>query len=277
MAGMWRTLSRGWARISARWSPSLLGFVVCELAHAESCHAPPRSSASELRLDQLTAAFTTPQFQGHYQGLSLSGSVAVTALAPGEALPAPTLDANLAVYRAEYNGRVTRGFGDLRTRVSWPFTFSQSSEKTPSLGGGVWLGAEWPTGESTQHLGMGHAMLIPGAWFTWRTPEHLLRVHAAWAKSLGSATHRHQTNLVAPMSASEVAWGLRLERELWLGAVLGAAVEGAEPLATGTARTSGCMLLGLRGTRWSPEVETCWPLRGDAFDWRLRTGVAFNW
>jgi len=174
-----------------------LAIVSPALARAQSCHVPQLQDALEqglrLAIGQETASFRSSRYEGHYEGVTLRSSVTQGRFFASLAMPG---------YRIVRNGLASRGFGDL-------LAYSQVSllpATSPTARGGLALGASAPTGDARVDLGMGHWMLMPGAWLTASTKPILAGAQLTYAKALaGTQGHHHASSgpLVAPMSESE--------------------------------------------------------------------------
>jgi hypothetical protein len=229
---------------------------------AQSCHVPPPQALQEpswrLRLGQETARFESPRYEGHYQGLSLGVRLANARLSAGAAL---------SVYRIVRNGLASRGLGDLSLH-SHAALLGSSRGKARA---GLVLGITLPTGDATADLGMGHAMLMSGAWATARVHQLLVSSQITYGKALrGNNAHHHHDSfgpLVAPMSPSELGATLSASAPIYQGATgvrLRGGVDGAQPILDKAATARASLLVGLLlGDRVQTSFELKLPIVGE--------------
>lgn len=222
-------------------------------AAAEHCHppAPVEGGALGFRVavSAEAATYQNARYEGEYQGASLS---------LGWEHRWAGLRASLPAYRIVRNGLEDRGLGDLLVDARIPFARSARDE----LRGGAGLAATLPTGDAAKDLGMGHAMLMPGLWISWRGDRAFLQASLAYGRALAAGGHAHHGGgpapIVSPMNASEIegaaAAGVRLHEHLRVRGGL----HGAIPVAdeAGAARAVavaggdivyGAFLLGVEG------------------------------
>jgi hypothetical protein len=178
------------------------GFVSPQLARAQSCHATslrPTSSASDLSyrvsLSGVFGNFITATTVGEYQGIFASASVSHPWFAAEVALP---------VYRIAQTGSHAYGFGDLALNARGNLYRSQDGEFIA----GPELAATLPTGDADASLGMGHVMLMPGAFLGWQANQISLFAQLAYGVALMGSSHAHHhmgpEPIVNPMNKSEL-------------------------------------------------------------------------
>lgn len=240
-------------------------------ARAESCHvqAPERTDRGGLALGlgAELASFRTTRFEGNYEALIASGAWHHQW---GQ------LRASLGAYRILANGLTAHGFGDLNLGVQ-----STLFRQPEGLGNvGVRLSVHAPTGAATSRLGMGHWMVMPGGWWQLGSAARYLILDVGYAAALASSSehHHHDTGpIVAPMNPSEmnisIGAGLTVAPELQVRA----AASLASPIGMpGTRRGEGCLAVDEHASRLRATLEACMPLMGDAFDWKVRSGVSWQ-
>jgi hypothetical protein len=176
----------------------LAALLLPRVTSAQSCHVPPPEELREpgwrLTLGQETARFKSSRYEGHYEDVVVSGSVAWRRLYAGAVLPA---------YRIVRNGLPGRGFGDLLVHSRARLLGAEGA----TTNGGLALGLSLPTGDARAELGMGHVMLSPGVWATAQVDSISFSSMVAYAKALsGNHVHHHSGvgPLVMPMSSSEI-------------------------------------------------------------------------
>jgi hypothetical protein len=227
---------------------------------AQSCHVQPLQELREgwlLTLRQETARFESSRYDGHYQGLILSGGLAWRQLYAGAALSA---------YRIVRNGLASRGVGDsfLQARATLLGAESATAQ------GGLAMAATLPTGDARADLGMGHVMLMPGAWATASLHRLLLSTQLGYGKSLaGNNGHQHRGvgPLIAPMSLAEIDATLAASVPFYPNATdlrLKAEIDGALPTSDEGATARANLRLGvLHGHRVKASIDLQLPIAGE--------------
>jgi hypothetical protein len=233
-------------------------------AAAQHCQPPvpsePRRLGLRVEMASELATYRTTRFEGEYQGLSLG---------LGWEHRWARLRASLSAYRLTRNGPEQSGLGDLSLDVRVPFAGTESD----TFASGVGVAAMVPTGESSRDLGMGHFMLMPGAWATWRSERWFTQGQVAYGRALTSAGGTHHAGgaphpIVNPMNASEVELA-------FTGAVLlfgqlraRGGIYGAVPVAAAGGASRAAAFVGLDGNllEWlDVSFEGHLPLAGDPF------------
>lgn len=232
-------------------------------ARAGHCHGVSlQSTRSSLTASVRSeaATFQTGAGEGSYQGSTLE----LTA-----SHPVAGLQLGLPVFRLSRAQATTLGLGDvsLRVRVAWVRAAADRVET------GVVLAATLPTGDPKRGLGMGHVMLLPGAYGSLRLNDILFGLEVGYARALGEESHaghsRHPGADVAqppvdPMTASELQGGVLALARIVERHSIRVGVYGALPYE-GDPRLS---------TFFGPELESGWftlaaewhaPLVGEAF------------
>jgi hypothetical protein len=237
---------------------------------AQGCHPEPpqelQDSSWRLTLGQETARFESPRYEGHWQGLSSSAGVARQRLYAGAAL---------GVYRIVRNGSPRRGVGDLllHSRVS---LLGAERERVRA---GLAISVTLPTGDVRSDLGMGHVMLMTGAWVTAQLKQVLANAQLTYGKSLrGNNTHHHDSvgPLVAPMSQSEidatVSASFRIHPN---GMLVKGGLNGALPVLDESGAARANLLLALLfGDRLKTSLELQLPIAGVPSTLALRVALS---
>jgi hypothetical protein len=253
-------------------TPGVLG---ARATRAQGCHAEPPQQVGDSRwqltLGQETARFESPRYEGHYQGLRLSGGVGRQRLYAGAAL---------AAYRIVRNGLPGRGVGDLLLHSRVLLLRAEHDRARAGVGLGVTL----PTGDARADLGMGHVMLMPGAWASAQLNQILASAQLTYGKSLrgNNAAHHHDSvgPLVAPMSGSELEATASASLPIYpkaAGARARASVNGALPVLdeSGAARADLRLAL-LFGDRVNTSLELHLPITGSPSTLKLVVALSIG-
>lgn len=232
-------------------------------ASAQSCHPPapqePRELGLRVGLAFEVAAYRTSRFEGDYQGLALN---------VGWVHRWVRLRAGLPAYRLVRNGAEEYGIGDVWLDVRVPIARAAND----TVVGGIGLAATAPTGDASRDLGMGHFMLMPTLWATWRSEQAFIQAQVAYGRALSSDGGAHHgaggpRPIVNPMNASEVEMagtgGLILDERI---RIRGGAY-GAVPVATddGAPRAVAFAGADLILDWFDMALEGHLPLAGDPF------------
>jgi hypothetical protein len=195
----------------------------------------------------LAATYRTPLFEGSYQGTELGANVTRGRFAAA---------LSLAGYRLVRNGRASNGIGDLMLHLH------AQAATGRGFAGGVMMMASAPTGDDTRGFGMGHVMLMPELWGTWRSRALSLSVAAGYGHALGGAQAHAEHGgggswpLVGPMNAREVTFGGTASYALAPSLAIGLSATGATPIGDGRTRlvTGGRIMWTLGSTVTSAEI-----------------------
>jgi hypothetical protein len=251
------------------------------LACAQSCHTPAldgyaaeREPAPGLSVRTALAAsfatFSNPRYAGEYQGLH-----------PSLALDAPYGHAEfgLPVYRIVRNGLRDVGVGDAALDIRAPVVRAVSR----GLRAGPELALTAPTGDAHKELGMGHTMLMPGAFFSLAQARLLLMAQLAYGRAVGGSSAAHAEHaglrpLVNPMNLSEVSHSFGLSYALVDGLRAQGRVYGATPVANVAGRPREAVSLGflLNVAIVDMVIELHLPLVGQPFSHKTVLGCAFR-
>jgi hypothetical protein len=181
---------------------SLGAATLAPAASAQSCHSsslrPTSGLTYRVSLSSVFGSFTRGDTVGEYQGLFVTGT-----------LSHPWFTAELALpgYRIAQTGSHAYGPGDIALNVRG--NVFRSDDESITLG--PELALTLPTGSADDGLGMGHVMLMPGAFVTWQQGAFTLITQLAYGRALASASaHANHsstegpTPIVNPMNRSEL-------------------------------------------------------------------------
>jgi hypothetical protein len=248
---------------------------------AQSCHVPSRIETSELGLrlsiTQLFAEFDEAGRSGSYQGL-------ITTVAFSH--PRISVELALPIYRLEQRQSESIGPGDIASDLRVALLRNESG----SLATGLELAVSFPSGDETRELGMGHVMLMPGAWLRAVVESLSVLAQLGYGHALGDDGHTAHPSAhgpshadaigplasprVNPMNGSELEHALGLSYALhpnlsvtgrWLGAV--ALVD------EGTTRQVLAPGLQLVAGALDSALELQVPVAGDPFEIKLLVSV----
>ena len=240
-------------------------------ARAQSCHVSDVRPSQKLgfRVGALAsfATYRNAAYEGEYQGYT--GMAAFSH-------PWFSIEASIAGYRIVRNGLREYGPGDLmlmaRGRV---LRFGEEAAL------GLALGASLPTGDADKGLGMGHTMLMPGAWFGLSHGGLNLVIDVAYGRMIGGSASHHADGgpIVNPMNRSEIEHALALQYTFWRSLFLVTRLYGAVPVADVHGRAREALGLGLGGqvSYFEFALEQHLPLAGTPFESKtlLRASASF--
>jgi hypothetical protein len=191
-------------------------------AAAQSCHAPSlrpaNGSSYRATLASSFASFGQGTEHGEYQGLFATLSFAQRWFVTEVSLPG---------YRIARIDSHAYGLGDLAASVRGSLYQSRDAE----FSAGPELAATLPTGSTGAGLGMGHVMLMPGAFVLFQHAGLSLLAQLAYGRALAGASAHHHAGpmpVVNPMNRSELTHAFGVSTALhpnlrimarWLGAV----------------------------------------------------------
>jgi len=173
----------------------------------------------------------------------------------------------------EIDGASYNGVGDLVAHGQAALLVTHDAQA------GAMLSASWPTGAETFGLGMGHPMLMPAVWGTWRLDRVELSGSAGYSWAVASGGHVHGMQpLVEPMNMSELTWGAAADVAVGGGVRLGTRVAGGVPIVqAGDDRMIGAVHAAWGVHRIDTAAELQVGLLGDPFNIRavLSTALRF--
>ena len=215
----------------------------------------------------LAASYTSPIYEGDYQGAQVGARATWGRVGVG---------ASLAAYRITKNGKTVDGIGDVTLHAH------AVAVTRGAVMAGVMVMATLPTADDTAGLGMGHVMLMPEAWIMWTPGRLALSAAAGYARMFGGhAAHAEHGvalwPLVDPMNAVELPFEgtamVALAPQLGIGAKL----VGGVPLGDGDTRlAAGGRLAWIAGSV-TTSAELLGGVAGDPFGLRgvIETSLRF--
>jgi hypothetical protein len=264
-------------------------------ARAQSCHAPALREADgasfRAELSAFVAGYDQDGVRGSYQG----GSVLL-----GFVHRWIALEAGLPYYHLTRDGEDEHGIGDVLVGAHVP-VFRRERDGLERLALGPELVATLPSGDGDAGLGMGHVMLMPGAFARLRVAQLTLQLQVAYGVALdqghdhaaaaedphahhaGHADHQvaaaHSEGpapIVNPMNRSELEHTLSAAYRFSELFAVTARVAGAVPIDDEQGEVRETVAFGVRFTfgAFDLGVEQELPLVGDPFRYRsvLRAG-----
>lgn len=232
-------------------------------AHDEHHHAESATSNLAAGASVVAASFEQRLYGGDYVGL------VPTAVWSNAKLAAI---ASIGVYRIRLNGATYSGVGDVG------FHAQAQLFRRDDLEIGVLAGVSLPSGDERHGLGMGHLMLMPGAFATWSHERVRFSATIAYGRALGSS-HSHDHGawpIVSPMLMAEVSWNAGGDVRITDNLSAGARASGGLPAGEGGA--SRAIIGGRVGWR-RHRLETNFELQagvvGDPFS--ARGVLATTW
>lgn len=253
------------------------------VAHAQLCHVTPLQPPHDTERDDRAVDENEEQEsnRSHRVHASITGDFATLdghnfqGLHPAIAWRHWRVEAYAIVplYRIVNYAETTYGPGDLgagaRVRVVGAEAWAV----------GLSLGATAATGDADHGLGMGHTMVMPGAWSTLRLGPWRSELVVVAAKAIGDSGddggHRHHSHgiTVAPMNAFEVATTAR--SAFRVAGPLDVHTVGvvAPPIGDGTLRAAAGGGASLRRHAWTLTGESQVGIAGDPFTVRALLSI----
>jgi hypothetical protein len=171
--------------------------------------------------------------------------------------------AAIGLYHVNENGRSVYGVGDAMLGAHVLVVAREH------LLAGAALHAMLPTGSEPDSLGMGHVMLMPAAWASWRTAPWTVSATAGYSRGLtemSGTVHVHGAGpLVDPMNLQELTWSASADLDLGHGLVVGGRTTGAAPIGMGRTRAIGGGRVAWGTPRITTGLELQLGLVGDPF------------
>ena len=256
-------------RVTLAWAGSL----VLSPPPARADHCAPLTvtpAADDLhlgaRLDFETARYARPLVAGSWSGLATEVSGGWDRWQGRAAIGA---------YQLDHNGVIEGGLGDAGLELRLAALRRNRDGPVPAVVGPL-LTVTLPTGDASGGFGMGHAMAMPGLW--WSLPGDRLRAGGvvAYGRALADPEgHHHGTGpILDPMNMSELlaSAGVDIGLAWQLRGLLTATY--AHPLVDdGAARGTGGVGLQWAGDRLRVSATVQLPLVGDAFQVRTVIGA----
>jgi len=174
------------------------------------------------------------------------------------------LGAMIGLYHLDKNGLSLYGMGDAM------FTGHATVWSNAELQTGIALHVMAPTGSELDGFGMGHTMVMPSAWATWRMIDRVqVAASAGYSRALvdlGGAQHNHgPAPLVDPMNMEELTWSAGAELDVIAGIRAGGRVQGGVPISTGQERVIGAGRIAWGVSRVTTAFELQLGAVGDPF------------
>lgn len=234
-----------------------------DMAMAETHHGED----SELSVGLLVEAaeFDTTLYVGSYQGVTPSLGWMRGRFGAG---------ATISLYHLTENGRSLYGPGDAM------LVAHAAVIDGDALRAGVALHAMLPTGSELDNLGMGHMMVMPSVWATWRTAPVTIDASAGYGRAmtgLGGGHDHGPAPLVDPMNLQELTFRAAADLDVGRGVQVGGRALGGIPIGSGATRVIGGARVAWGTPRVSTGLEVQVGLAGDPFTLRgvLDTALRF--
>jgi hypothetical protein len=243
-----------------------------ERVSAQSCHGfdmRPESKQLPLQASLLTtfASYDNAVYAGEYQGAFVAASYSH---------PWFFGEASFGGYRIVRNGLRDYGVSDVALDAR-----AALARFRDEIALGLELAATLPTGDPGKGLGMGHVMLMPGAFFEFHTAQIRLMLQLAYGRVASGDGHEHGSStgpLVNPMNRSEIEHVASLSYQFHSTLFAAARLFGAVPIAAngGEAREALGVVLGAGVSRYQLSAELQLPLVDQPFTLRTQLGAAVS-
>lgn len=247
------------------WSCFGAGRVAAQACHLADLRVGAEERPWRIGLNTVFASYRNRVYAGEYQG-----ALAVASYRH----PWVAAEASFGGYRIVRNGLRQYGISDLGLDVRGALArFGEMSL-------GLELAATLPTGAPARGLGMGHVMLMPGAFFQLQSERLQLLVQVAYGRAVtAGSSHVHASPtgpLVNPMNRSELEHAVTLAYVFSSPLFAGARLFGAVPVAAtgGAAREGLGLVFGAGLDRFQPSAELQLPLVGTPFSLRFLLSAA---
>jgi hypothetical protein len=206
---------------------------------------------------------------GEYQGILATFAIAHPWFAAEVTVPG---------FRIAQTGSHAYGPGDVL--VSARGNLLRST--TDVLMAGPELAATLPTGSMEDGLGMGHVMLMPGAFVRWQQGGYSVIAQLSYGAALSSGDHAHHMGpapIVNPMNRSELAHAIGASAPLHPNVNLTGRLLGAVTVAdhSGAAREVVAPGLQLVLGAFDASLELQLPVVGHPFSSRTLLSVGAQW
>jgi hypothetical protein len=240
---------------------------------AQSCHTPSLrpggGSTYRAALASTFASFGEGATHGEYQGLFATFSLTHPWFVAEVSLPA---------YRIARADSHAYGLGDLA--LSARANAYQSHDG--ALIAGPELAATLPTGAADDDLGMGHIMLMPGAFVLFQRDSVALLAQFAYGRALAATPAHHHAApgpIVNPMNHSELTHALGLSAALHPSLRVTARLLGAVHVFnhTGSAREVVAPGLQIIAGVFDLALEFQLPVLGNPFNSRTVLSLGAQW
>jgi hypothetical protein len=213
-------------------------------------------------------AFTTPTGSGEYQGWFANASLWHDWFSADVALP---------FYRIAQTGSHAYGIGDLSLTARAHLYHSPDR----AFLAGPELGATFPTGDDKKELGMGHVMLMPGAFMSWHQGAVSLLTQLAYGRALMPSGHVHMDPmpLVNPMNRSELTHAIGVSVAVQQALRVTGRLLGAVPFFDHAGSAREVVAPGLQGIMgaFDASLELQLPVVGKPFTSRTVATIGAQW
>ncbi|MDB4986179.1 MAG: uncharacterized protein JWN04_1357 [Myxococcaceae bacterium] len=262
---------------SRRCAELALTLLTClaQTAEAQTCHTPALRASDDASwrtsASAIFATFSNTSYTGEYQGVQAKAAFLH---------PRISLEVSLPYYRLERNGLSDKGIGDVATSAR--VAAYRSADRSLSVG--PELALTLPSGNASHDLGMGHVMLMPGAWLRLQEGKLSMIAQLAYgrsATSLNTSGHHHEAvfPIVNPMNMQEIEHALSAGYAVHPNVGLDLRLLGAVPVHApmGTAREviAGGLRANAGSFDFGAEVQV--PLVGAIFHAKTLLSVAAQW
>lgn len=246
---------------------------------AQSCHDIPAQAAENevfrASASTLIGSYDTQGRKGDYIGLRASASYVNPWVIGTVTVP---------YYRLTRDSAVTRGLGDVASSLR----VTAYRNTTAHFAGGVEYAMTFPSGTASDGLGMGHYMLMPGAWARVELGKVMLLGRLGYGRRLGGmsmpqmAGHHMAVSpvpVVDPMNESELTHTLAVAYEVHAMLDAQARLWGASPVGPQDGVTREMVAAGAQLNLGHVDVgaEVQVPLVGSPFRYRTVLTVGGHW
>jgi len=240
---------------------------------AQSCHAaslrPTSGLTYRVALSGLFGNFATDATSGEYQGILATLAIEHPWFAAEVTVPG---------FRIAQIGSHAYGPGDVL--ISARGNLYRSADNV--IVAGPEIAATLPTGSMEDGLGMGHVMLMPGAFVRWHNAGYSVIAQLSYGAALSSGDHAHHMGpapIVNPMNRSELAHALSASAQLHPNLNLTGRLLGAVTVADhrGAAREVVAPGVQLVFGAFDASLELQVPVVGHPFSSRTLLSVGAQW
>lgn len=239
----------------------------------QACHTPSLRGEDDVSLRASVgasfASYANPRGRGDFQSVH-----ALFAFSH----PWFFVDASLPFYRLTRDGTTARGLGDVAADLRL------HAVRATELGitAGPELSLTLPTGDASRDLGMGHSMLMPGAFVRLDVAQLTVVVQLAYGVALSHgahAMHGGAAPIVNPMNRSEIEHALGVAYAVHEVVRVTARVLGAVPVAVsdGAAREVAAAGVQLVWRAFDLSIEQHVPFVGSPFSSKTLLALSGQW
>ncbi|MGC4069782.1 MAG: hypothetical protein QM784_35020 [Polyangiaceae bacterium] len=215
-----------------------------------------------------TAKYRNSRYEGHFEGLLPELGLVHDSFMVAARLP---------MYRLLRNGLPVKGMGDA-TFLGQQVLY----RPTPKVQLGWRAALSIPTGDSEQDLGMGHTMVMPGAFARGHWSDLTVHLGLEYSRALtsghgGHHSHRVYFPIVQPMNSQELGGAALAELPLLENVRVRTRFQTARPIGEphGAARSILGFGMALERDGFSSFLEWQTAIEGSPFTSRYTCGVTF--